>query len=132
MISVCLPFIMCLLTVVPVAASVSADETEALKAEITKAVEKVQEAGKSANNSLYELKHVFEHSHILRKPHKQSANQMGSGMALYNRISDREKQQYSKIMLEIFDQSMLKYNSHCQMSELIQSEQMHQQTCKSS
>ncbi|XP_048839798.1 zinc finger and BTB domain-containing protein 17 isoform X2 [Brienomyrus brachyistius] len=32
------------LTVVPVAASVSADETEALKAEITKAVERVQEA----------------------------------------------------------------------------------------
>ncbi|RVE55671.1 hypothetical protein OJAV_G00234030 [Oryzias javanicus] len=32
------------LTVVPVAASVSADETEALKAEISKAVEKVQEA----------------------------------------------------------------------------------------
>uniref|UniRef100_H3CZZ6 Zinc finger and BTB domain containing 17 n=1 Tax=Tetraodon nigroviridis TaxID=99883 RepID=H3CZZ6_TETNG len=32
------------LTVVPVTASVSADETEALKAEITKAVEKVQEA----------------------------------------------------------------------------------------
>ncbi|XP_030623587.1 zinc finger and BTB domain-containing protein 17 [Chanos chanos] len=32
------------LTVVPMAASVSADETEALKAEITKAVEKVQEA----------------------------------------------------------------------------------------
>uniref|UniRef100_A0A674E541 Zinc finger and BTB domain containing 17 n=1 Tax=Salmo trutta TaxID=8032 RepID=A0A674E541_SALTR len=32
------------LTVVPVAASVSADETEALKAEIAKAVEKVQEA----------------------------------------------------------------------------------------
>uniref|UniRef100_A0A8C2G6I6 Zinc finger and BTB domain containing 17 n=1 Tax=Cyprinus carpio TaxID=7962 RepID=A0A8C2G6I6_CYPCA len=32
------------LTVVPVATSVSADETEALKAEITKAVEKVQEA----------------------------------------------------------------------------------------
>uniref|UniRef100_A0A8K9URQ7 Zinc finger and BTB domain containing 17 n=1 Tax=Oncorhynchus mykiss TaxID=8022 RepID=A0A8K9URQ7_ONCMY len=32
------------LTVVPVASSVSADETEALKAEITKAVEKVQEA----------------------------------------------------------------------------------------
>lgn len=32
------------LTVVPVAATVSADETEALKAEITKAVEKVQEA----------------------------------------------------------------------------------------
>lgn len=32
------------LTVVPVAASVSADETEALKAEINKAVEKVQEA----------------------------------------------------------------------------------------
>ncbi|KAM4563415.1 zinc finger and BTB domain-containing protein 17 isoform 2-T3 [Odontesthes bonariensis] len=32
------------LTVVPVAASVSSDETEALKAEITKAVEKVQEA----------------------------------------------------------------------------------------
>uniref|UniRef100_A0A8C3A099 Zinc finger and BTB domain-containing protein 17 n=1 Tax=Cyclopterus lumpus TaxID=8103 RepID=A0A8C3A099_CYCLU len=32
------------LTVVPVAASVSADETEALKAEITKAVEKVHEA----------------------------------------------------------------------------------------
>uniref|UniRef100_A0AAQ5X4N0 Zinc finger and BTB domain-containing protein 17 n=1 Tax=Amphiprion ocellaris TaxID=80972 RepID=A0AAQ5X4N0_AMPOC len=37
-------FFMCALTVVPVAASVSADETEALKAEITKAVEKVQEA----------------------------------------------------------------------------------------
>lgn len=36
-----------LFTVVPVAASVSADETEALKAEITKAVEKVQEAGKN-------------------------------------------------------------------------------------
>ena len=34
-------------TVVPVATSVSADETEALKAEITKAVEKVQEAGES-------------------------------------------------------------------------------------
>lgn len=33
--------------VVPVATSVSADETEALKAEITKAVEKVQEAGKT-------------------------------------------------------------------------------------
>lgn len=32
---------------VPVATSVSADETEALKAEITKAVEKVQEAGKA-------------------------------------------------------------------------------------
>lgn len=37
-----------LFTVVPVAASVSADETEALKAQITKAVEKVQEAGKTA------------------------------------------------------------------------------------
>lgn len=36
---------MFLFTVVPVATSVSADETEALKAEITKAVEKVQEAG---------------------------------------------------------------------------------------
>lgn len=36
---------------VPVAAPVSADETEALKAEITKAVEKVQEAGKTARNS---------------------------------------------------------------------------------
>lgn len=34
-----------LILVVPVATSVSADETEALKAEITKAVEKVQEAG---------------------------------------------------------------------------------------
>lgn len=34
--------------VVPVDASGSADETEALKAEITKAVEKVQEAGKTA------------------------------------------------------------------------------------
>lgn len=30
---------------VPVQSAVSADETEALKAEITKAVEKVQEAG---------------------------------------------------------------------------------------
>lgn len=37
--------------VVPVTTSVSADETEALKAEITKAVEKVQEAGKTAQNS---------------------------------------------------------------------------------
>lgn len=36
----------CLLTVLPVAGSVPSDETEALKAEITKAVEKVQEAGK--------------------------------------------------------------------------------------
>lgn len=35
------------------AASESADETEALKAEITKAVEKVQEAGKTARNSLH-------------------------------------------------------------------------------
>lgn len=41
-----------LFTVVPVAASVSADETEALKAEITKAVEKVQEAGMAARNSI--------------------------------------------------------------------------------
>lgn len=31
--------------------SVTADETEALKAEITKAVEKVQEAGKAAGSS---------------------------------------------------------------------------------
>lgn len=45
-------FVSCLFTVVPVAASVSADETEALKAEITKAVEKVQEAGKTAVKSL--------------------------------------------------------------------------------
>lgn len=36
---------------VPVAASVSADETEALKAEITKAVEKVQEAGESLTSA---------------------------------------------------------------------------------
>lgn len=48
---------MCLFTVLPVAASVSADETEALKAEITKAVEKVQEAGMTTRNSLYEFKH---------------------------------------------------------------------------
>lgn len=34
--------------VVPVAAPVTADETEALKAEITKAVKQVQEAGESA------------------------------------------------------------------------------------
>lgn len=52
MLSVCLPCVMCPFTVVPVAASVSADETEALKAEITKAVEKVQEAG-ITSNSLY-------------------------------------------------------------------------------
>lgn len=44
---------MYLFTVVPVAASVSADETEALKAEITKAVEKVQEAGKTAKRTHY-------------------------------------------------------------------------------
>lgn len=37
--------------VVPVTTSVSVDETEALKAEITKAVEKVQEAGRTAQNS---------------------------------------------------------------------------------
>lgn len=37
----------CLLIVVPVSASVSVDETEALKAEITRAVEKVQEEGKT-------------------------------------------------------------------------------------
>lgn len=43
--------VICVFTVVPMAASVSADETEALKAEITKAVEKVQEAGKTARNS---------------------------------------------------------------------------------
>lgn len=49
--SVCWPRVACLFTVVPVAASVSADETEALKAEINKAVEKVQEAGKTAGNS---------------------------------------------------------------------------------
>lgn len=42
---------MSLFTVLPVAASVSADETEALKAEITKAVEKVQEAGKATRTS---------------------------------------------------------------------------------
>lgn len=38
-------FVCAWILVVPVATSVSADETEALKAEITKAVEKVQEAG---------------------------------------------------------------------------------------
>lgn len=37
---------------VPVAASVSADETEALKAEIAKAVEKVQEAGETGHTAL--------------------------------------------------------------------------------
>lgn len=37
------------------AASVSADETEALKAEINKAVEKVQEAGKTAGNSPHSM-----------------------------------------------------------------------------
>lgn len=42
----------CWSTVVPVAASVSADETEALKAEISKAVEKVQEAGESCAVSM--------------------------------------------------------------------------------
>lgn len=42
----------CLLTVLPVAGSVPSDETEALKAEITKAVEKVQEAGKAAGDLL--------------------------------------------------------------------------------
>lgn len=39
--------------VVPVATSVSADETEALKAEITKAVEKVQEAGEKNHFHIY-------------------------------------------------------------------------------
>jgi len=37
------------LSVVPVTTSVSTDDTEALKAEITKAVEKVQEAGETVN-----------------------------------------------------------------------------------
>ena len=55
---------MCLFTVVPVATSVSADETEALKAEITKAVEKVQEAGKTARTSLYS---VFSNIHVFQK-----------------------------------------------------------------
>lgn len=50
--SVCWPHVMRLFTVVPVAASVSADETEALKAQITKAVEKVQEAGKTARKTI--------------------------------------------------------------------------------
>lgn len=36
--------------VVPVTTSVSVDETEALKAEITKAVEKVQEAGRTTQH----------------------------------------------------------------------------------
>lgn len=40
---------------VPVASSVSADETEALKAEITKAVEKVQEAGETGQHSIDQL-----------------------------------------------------------------------------
>lgn len=55
-------------TVVPVAASVSADETEALKAEITKAVEKVQEAGKTARNTLYSMSDT---SVLEYKKHKQ-------------------------------------------------------------
>lgn len=38
------------------AGSVPSDETEALKAEITKAVEKVQEAGKAATKLLNEDK----------------------------------------------------------------------------
>lgn len=42
--------------VVPVTTSVSADETEALKAEITKAVEKVQEAGRTVRND--KLRHA--------------------------------------------------------------------------
>lgn len=41
----------CVFAVVPVTTSVSTDETEALKAEITKAVEKVQEAGRTAQTS---------------------------------------------------------------------------------
>lgn len=46
--------VLCLFTVLPVTGSVTADETEALKAEITKAVEKVQEAGKAARNSRHD------------------------------------------------------------------------------
>lgn len=46
--------ILCLFTVLPVTDSVTADETEALKAEITKAVEKVQEAGKAAGSSQHD------------------------------------------------------------------------------
>ena len=45
---------------VPVATSVSADETEALKAEITKAVEKVQEAGE-ANAESHDHSHGQSH-----------------------------------------------------------------------
>lgn len=47
---------------VPVATSVSADETEALKAEITKAVEKVQEAGKTKHLHVYIDVHVAKYS----------------------------------------------------------------------
>lgn len=45
---------------VPVATSVSADETEALKAEITKAVEKVQEAGKTKHLHVYILMSMWQ------------------------------------------------------------------------
>lgn len=54
-----------LFPVVPVAATVSADETEALKAEITKAVEKVQEAGELT--SLPDLKGYWPQSSGSRK-----------------------------------------------------------------
>lgn len=47
--------ILCLFAVLPVTGSVTADETEALKAEITKAVEKVQEAGKAAGSSRHDM-----------------------------------------------------------------------------
>lgn len=76
---VCLSFVMCLFTVVPVAASVSADETEALKAEITKAVEKVQEAGKTARNSLYrKLKHLYFNSIISLEKHTNNCVRNGT------------------------------------------------------
>lgn len=55
----CFFYTPCLLTVLPVAGSVPSDETEALKAEITKAVEKVQEAGKAARKLLNEDKLHF-------------------------------------------------------------------------
>lgn len=61
---------------VPVATSVSADETEALKAEITKAVEKVQEAG--------EMKHLHTltniHSSVLFTWQKICLSKMNMGL----------------------------------------------------
>eukprot|EP00061_Rhincodon_typus_P018169 g47229.t1 len=56
------------LTVVPVATAVTADETEVLKAEITKAVEQVQEAGEDLADHQKRRFGVYYWTYIVQKP----------------------------------------------------------------